>query len=217
MPIQHAQINIKQRLLFGPQALGRSLGQVSHFLTYAHQRIIQAGDFRADIFHLTIRHGRQIRRREQQHAEADGRTRAAGQTIIKTGQVRPSRIQLIEQHPGGMGVGNHRRQLGGDSHQKGFFTLIETAHITLLHHHHPEHLAMMHHRHAEKGVKRIFAGFRQVMEFGMAEGIFQVHRLFAQAYLTHQAFRQPQTDMTHRFLLEAFGCHQHITLLFFVT
>ena len=77
MPVQHAQVDIKQRLLFRTQAFRGALGQVPHFLTHPHQRIIQAGDFRADILHLTIRHSRQIRRREQQNPETDGRTRAA--------------------------------------------------------------------------------------------------------------------------------------------
>ena len=114
-------------------------------------------------------------------------------------------------------MGNHRRQLGGDGNQKGFFTLVETAHIPLLHHHHPQHLAMVHHRHTEKSMERIFAGFRQVMEFGMTESVFQVHRLFAQANLAHQTLRQPQAHVPHRFLLEPLGSHQDITLLFFVT
>ena len=213
--IQHAQIDIKQRLLFSPQRARGPLGQITDFLTHAHQRIVQPGNFVAHISNGPIRHGGQVRFRKQQHTMANGRPRATGQAVIETGQIAAA-TQLVEQHTRGMGMGNDRRQLGGDRHQKGFFALIETAYIALLDHHDAQHLAVVHHRHTQESMEGIFPGFCQIMEFGMGKGVFQIDGLFAQAHLPHQPLRQAQTHLAHGFLLQPFRGHQHIALLFLV-
>ena len=184
--VQHAQVDIEQGLLFGAQGFGSPLGQVADFLTDPHQRIIQPGNLGTNVVHTAIRHGGQVRLREQQHAIANRRARAAGQAIIETGQVHPAGVELIEQHAGRMGMGNYGGKLGGNGNQECLFALVEAAHITLLDDHDSQHLAVMHHRHAKKGMERIFAGFRQVMEFGVGKGVFQVDRFLAQAHLPHQ-------------------------------
>ena len=75
---------------------------------------------------------------------------------------------------------------------------------------------MVHHRHTQKRVEGIFPGFRQVVESGMRESIFQVNRFFTHADLANQPFRQSQADIAHGFLFQALRGHQHIALVIFV-
>ena len=209
--VEHAQVDVEQRLLLGAQALLGALGKITDFLAHPHQGLIEQSDLRVNVLHFPVRHRGQVGFRKQQHRLADGRAGGAGLAVIDGGQFLVG-VELFEQRAGGVGVGDHRRELRRDGDQEGLLALVETARVALLHHQDAEHVTVVHHRHAEEGVEGVFAGFRQVMEFRVREGVFQVDGLLAQAHLPHQTLGKPQADPADRLALEALGGHQHVTL-----
>ena len=88
---------------------------------------------------------------------------------------------------------HHFGQHHGDGLQRLDFFLGIDALGLVLHRQHAEHLAAAHDGHAQKGLERVFAGFRAIGEMRIGRRVGQVHRFggFADQADQALAFLQP--------------------------
>lgn len=75
--LEHHQVHVEQRTLFGAQ-LGGELGrQLAHVLAHAFEGVVEQLEFVVDVLDGAVRHHFQVGGRQHHHGAADGSARRA--------------------------------------------------------------------------------------------------------------------------------------------
>src|SRR5690554_3436255 len=210
---EHAQIHIKQGLLFRAQLRGEPVGHPLDVFPHRLDGRLEQPQFLLDIFGGLFWHQVQVGNRVHHNPGANGYTRGSEHTTeadiagFFTGE------RQAADGAGGFAVGDYTGQLGRNGNQKGFFTFVEApGAFPLLNHQHAQHPAVVDNRYTQKGAEPLFTGFRKVTVARMRRGIFKVDGLFPGAHKTHKTLRIGQADLAYGFLVQALGGHQNIAV-----
>ncbi|GBH20923.1 UDP-N-acetylmuramyl pentapeptide synthase [Pseudomonas syringae pv. actinidiae] len=212
--VEHHQVDIEQRALFGAQLRGELGGQGAHVVAHAFQCILEQRQLGSDISDGLVRDNFQIGRRQHDHCDTDGGTRRAGHTD-KLGFLNALALATqTANRAGGFGMRDNARQLRTHGDKEGFFALVELTALLLLDHQYANHTAVVDDRRPQKRGITLFTGLGEVAITRVIRGVFEVQRFFARTDQTNKAFVRRHADFADGTLVEAFGGHQHKTVHF---
>jgi len=210
--VEHHQVHVEQRLLFGPQLSGEFFRNCAHIVAHTFEGCFEQRNFSRNIGNALVRHHVQISRGQHDHRRTDRRTRRA-RYADKLGFL--DALALTPQaadRARGFGVGNNARQLRTHGHEEGFFALIELAAFLLLDDQNPDHSSVVDDRCSQERGIALLTGFSKVAITRVIGGVFEVQRLFTGAHQADQAFVGRHADFADRALVQALGRHQDKTI-----
>ena len=209
--VEHAEIDIEQRLLFFRELVLQPVLDGGDVFAHRLQALKKEGNFGVDILAGAARHRVQIRLRNNQHCGAHGNAGRAG----NTGKFRAARgialAILAANGPGRLGVGDDPGKLGGHGDQKGLLVLVEAPTVLLLYNQHTLQAPLVNYRHPQKGVVQLFANAFQIEIAGVFFRVVQIQRLFTPRHNAYQTLILGKADNAHELGVKALVCHHHQT------
>ncbi|MDT4819800.1 hypothetical protein FQZ97_529260 [compost metagenome] len=210
--VEHHQVDVEERTLFGAQLGFQLAGEAAHVFAYRFQGLLEAFDLGFDVIDRAIRHHLQVSRRQHHHRGPHGGARCARHADELGFLGAFTLAAKTANGAGGLGVGDNASQLRAHGDEEGFLALVELAALLLLHHQDAHHPPVVDDRGAKEGGETLFTGFGEVAVTGVIGGVLEVQRLFAGAHQAHQAFVGGHADLADGALVQALGGHEHETV-----
>ncbi len=206
--VEHHQVDIEQRPLFGTQ-LGGELGrQGAHVTAHTFQSVLEQRQLGSDVSDGLVGDHFQIGRRQHDHGNTDRSTRRTGHTH-EFGFLNAFALTTqTADRAGCFGMRDNARQLRAHGDQEGFFALVELTTLLLLDDQHTDHTPVMDDRRAQERGVALFTGFGEIAITRVICSVFEIQRFFARTDQTDQAFIRCHADFADGALVEALGSHQ---------
>ena len=177
---ENSQIGIEQAPFGSRQIAAEHLPQRFDFLPHLSEATLEQAYFSFGILIFPARHRLETDIRGRDHHRTQCDSRHSGHSVEHRAFSDPATSIDRSYH---LGMGDRRRQLRRQGHQKRLFVGTEAATFVMLRDQHADHSTPMDDRHADKGVHWFFIQARHGEKIGVLPGLLQIQQ---QAAVRHQ-------------------------------